>query len=32
MMTDHKPQTPGSGSQWKYWGLGKEYTVPPRAP
>lgn len=27
MMTDPKPQTPGSGSQWKYWGPGKEHTV-----
>lgn len=26
-MTDPKPQTPGSGSQWKYWGPGKEHTV-----
>ena len=32
MMKDPKPQTPGSGSQWEYWGLGKEHTVHPQGP
>ena len=32
MMKDPKPQTPGPGSLWKYWGLGQEHTFHPPGP